>query len=179
MLHFPDSSVIIILKTKAAGRAAGHGTVTGAVSIGSGCFLVVDSVQIILVELYLMAGQVKRYLGAEAVGRSDHQRVSVLHHRADHKKVRLSVCRNGMRPRVRRVPEQRDDGEGEGEVIIDQGFPVVENFYSGSLADTPLDLCAEKAHLVTDKEQKAIDWPDLDAKTIRKVKKRSIRDASI
>lgn len=223
MLHFPDSSVIIILKTKAAGRAAGHGTVTGAVSIASGCqtdagrwsyvcvviiaaftahclaallmrrkkltglqfvmflvcFLVVDSMQIILVELYLMAGQVKRYLGAEAVGRSDHQRVSVLHHRADHKKVRLSVCRNGMRPRVRRVPEQRDDGEGEGEVIIDQGFPVVENFYSGSLADTPLDLCAEKAHLVTDKEQKAIDWPDLDAKTIRKVKKRSIRDASI
>ena len=35
--------------------------------------------------------------------------------------------------------------------IIDQGFPMIENFYSDSLADTPLALLAEKAHLVTNK----------------------------
>ena len=27
--------------------------------------------------------------------------------------------------------------------IIDHGFPMIENFYSDSLADTPLALCAE------------------------------------
>lgn len=53
--------------------------------------------------------------------------------------------------------------------IIDHGFPVIENFYSDSLADTPLALCAEKAHLVTDKAQKVTDWPDLDEATLGKV----------
>ena len=46
--------------------------------------------------------------------------------------------------------------------IIDHGFPVIENFYSDSLADTPLALCAEKAHLVTNHASTVIDWPDLD-----------------
>ena len=41
--------------------------------------------------------------------------------------------------------------------IIDHGFPVIENFYSDSLADTPLALCAEKAHLVTKKASTEID----------------------
>ena len=54
--------------------------------------------------------------------------------------------------------------------IIDQGFPVIENFYSDSLADTPLALCAEKAHLVTKKATTVIDWPDLDESTMKKVK---------
>ena len=48
--------------------------------------------------------------------------------------------------------------------IIDHGFPLIENFYSDSLADTPLALCAEKAHLVTNKASTVVDWPDLDAK---------------
>ncbi len=56
--------------------------------------------------------------------------------------------------------------------IIDHGFPMIENFYSDSLADTPLALCAEKAHLVTKKASTVIDWPDLDAETMRKVKKK-------
>jgi hypothetical protein len=56
--------------------------------------------------------------------------------------------------------------------IIDHGFPMIENFYSDSLADTPLALCAEKAHLVTKKASKVIDWPDLDADTMKKVKKK-------
>ena len=56
--------------------------------------------------------------------------------------------------------------------IIDHGFPMIENFYSDSLADTPLALCAEKAHLVTKKASKVIDWPDLDAETMKKVKKK-------
>ena len=30
-------------------------------------------------------------------------------------------------------------------------------------------LCAEKAHLITDKAQKVNDWPKLDVKTLKKV----------
>jgi phosphoserine phosphatase len=53
--------------------------------------------------------------------------------------------------------------------IIDQGFPVIENFYSDSLADAPIALCAEKAHMVTDKAQKVVDWPEMDSATMEKV----------
>ena len=56
--------------------------------------------------------------------------------------------------------------------IFDHGFPLIENFYSDSLADTPLALCAEKAHLVTNKASTVIDWPDLDRETMDKVKKK-------
>ena len=56
--------------------------------------------------------------------------------------------------------------------IFDHGFPAIENFYSDSLADTPLALCAEKAHLVTNKASTVIDWPDLDEETLSKVKKK-------
>jgi len=56
--------------------------------------------------------------------------------------------------------------------IIDHGFPVIENFYSDSLADAPLALCAEKAHLVTDKAQKVVDWPELDGETMQKVRRK-------
>ena len=56
--------------------------------------------------------------------------------------------------------------------IIDHGFPMIDNFYSDSLADTPLALCAEKAHLVTKKASTVIDWPDLDKETMDKVKKK-------
>ena len=56
--------------------------------------------------------------------------------------------------------------------IIDHGFPMIENFYSDSLADTPLALCAEKAHLVTNNASTVTDWPDLDDETMGKVKKK-------
>lgn len=56
--------------------------------------------------------------------------------------------------------------------IIDQGFPMIENFYSDSLADTPLALLAEKAHLVTNKASTVIDWPELDKETMKKVRKK-------
>ncbi|MBQ6419579.1 MAG: haloacid dehalogenase-like hydrolase [Clostridia bacterium] len=56
--------------------------------------------------------------------------------------------------------------------IFDHGFPLIENFYSDSLADTPLALCAEKAHLVTNKASTVIDWPALDEETMGKVKKK-------
>ena len=53
--------------------------------------------------------------------------------------------------------------------IFDHGFPMIENFYSDSLADTPLALCAEKAHLVKSKASTVVDWPDLDEETLSKV----------
>ena len=56
--------------------------------------------------------------------------------------------------------------------MIDKGFPVIDNFYSDSLADTPLALCAEKAHLVKNKASTVVDWPDLDEETMKKVKEK-------
>ena len=56
--------------------------------------------------------------------------------------------------------------------IIDHGFPMIENFYSDSLADTPLALCAEKAHLVSNKATTVTDWPNLDDETMKQVKKK-------
>jgi hypothetical protein len=56
--------------------------------------------------------------------------------------------------------------------IFDHGFPKIDNFYSDSLADTPLALCAEKAYLVTDSASKVNDWPDLDSETMEKVRKK-------
>ena len=56
--------------------------------------------------------------------------------------------------------------------IFDHGFPAIENFYSDSLADTPLALCAEKAYLVTNKASTVTDWPDLDGETMSKVKEK-------
>ena len=56
--------------------------------------------------------------------------------------------------------------------MIDQGFPVIENFYSDSLADTPLALCDEKAYLVKDKATTVVDWPHLDSETMKKVKEK-------
>ena len=62
--------------------------------------------------------------------------------------------------------------KGKSRYIIDQDFPVIENFYSDSLADTPLALCAEKAHLVTNKAQTVGDWPHLDKETLKIVNKK-------
>ena len=55
----------------------------------------------------------------------------------------------------------------KAQYMIDHGFPLIENFYSDSLADTPLALCAEKAHLVKDKASTVVDWPDLDEETLK------------
>ena len=56
--------------------------------------------------------------------------------------------------------------------MIDNGFPVIENFYSDSLADTPIALCAEKAHLVKNKARTVVDWPELDEETLKKVQEK-------
>ena len=57
----------------------------------------------------------------------------------------------------------------KAQYMIDHGFPVIENFYFDSLADTPLALCAEKAHLVINNASTVVDWPDLDEETLAKV----------
>ena len=56
--------------------------------------------------------------------------------------------------------------------ILDHDFPVIENFYSDSLADTPIALLAEHAHLVTNKAQTVEDWPKLDVETLKTVHKK-------
>lgn len=55
----------------------------------------------------------------------------------------------------------------KAQYMIDNGFPLIENFYSDSLADTPLALCAEKAHLVTNNASTVVDWPELDEETLK------------
>ena len=56
--------------------------------------------------------------------------------------------------------------------IFDHGFPQIDNFYSDCLSDTPLALCAEKAHLVKKRASVVTDWPELDKETVGKVKKK-------
>lgn len=55
--------------------------------------------------------------------------------------------------------------------IFDHGFPVIDHFYSDSLSDTPLALCADHAHLVKDRGTTVVDWPELDPQTIARVKR--------
>ena len=55
--------------------------------------------------------------------------------------------------------------------IIDHGFPVIDHFYSDSLSDTPIALCADHAHLVTHGARKVTYWPKLDELTRKKVQK--------
>ena len=57
----------------------------------------------------------------------------------------------------------------KAQYMIDHGFPVIDNFYSDSLADTPIALCAEKAYLVKNKASTVVDWPELDEETLNKV----------
>ena len=56
--------------------------------------------------------------------------------------------------------------------MIDRDMPQIENFYSDSLADTPLALLADNAHLVIKNASTVIDWPKLDDLTAEKVKKK-------
>ena len=58
----------------------------------------------------------------------------------------------------------------KAQYMIDHGFPMIDNFYSDSLADTPIALCAEKAHLVKNKARTVVDWPDLDEETLSKIR---------
>ena len=60
----------------------------------------------------------------------------------------------------------------KAQYIIDHGFPMIDNFYSDSLADTPIALCAEKAHLVKNKARTVVDWPELDEETLKKVQEK-------
>ena len=60
----------------------------------------------------------------------------------------------------------------KAQYMIDNGFPLIENFYSDSLADTPLALCAEKAHLVINNASTVVDWPELDEETLKKVREK-------
>ncbi len=62
--------------------------------------------------------------------------------------------------------------KGKARYMIDHGFPVIDHFYSDSLSDTPIALCAEKAHLVTNKAQTVTDWPPLDPETLQKVRRK-------
>jgi hypothetical protein len=56
--------------------------------------------------------------------------------------------------------------------IIEHGFPVIDDFYTDSLSDVPLALCADEAHLVTNRASKVTDWPELDDSTRKKVWKK-------
>jgi len=57
------------------------------------------------------------------------------------------------------------------ETPLESGGKISNNFfYSDSLADTPLALCAEKAHLVKDHATTVVDWPELDDQTMKIVK---------
>lgn len=56
--------------------------------------------------------------------------------------------------------------------IIDQDMPLIENFYSDSLRDTPAALLAEHAYLVKDHAQTVVPWPHINEAYTKKVKKK-------
>ena len=56
--------------------------------------------------------------------------------------------------------------------ITDHGFPVIDNFYSDSLADTPIALCAEKAFLVSNGATTVEEWPHIGPELMKIVKKK-------
>ena len=58
--------------------------------------------------------------------------------------------------------------------IYDHGYPVIENFYSDSLADTPLALWAEKAYLVTNRATTVNDWPDFEADAMGELSRKKL-----
>lgn len=53
--------------------------------------------------------------------------------------------------------------------IIEQDMPLIENFYSDSLSDTPIALLAEYAFLVTEDANVPIPWPHLNPEVLREV----------
>lgn len=63
-------------------------------------------------------------------------------------------------------------------VIANKYFPenVIESFYSDSLSDTPLALCAETAYFVRKKGARVHPWPRLTAKQKKKIMKKLSED---
>lgn len=53
--------------------------------------------------------------------------------------------------------------------IIEQEMPVIDNFYSDSLSDTPIALLADHAFLVKDKARRPEPWPHLSEAVRKKV----------
>lgn len=57
--------------------------------------------------------------------------------------------------------------------IIEKDMPVIDNFYSDSLSDTPIALLADHAFIVTNKARNVEEWPhiiDLVPKIKKKIK---------
>ena len=61
--------------------------------------------------------------------------------------------------------------QSKARFIIDQGMPVIDNFYSDSLSDTPIALCAEHAFLVKKKATKPVPWPELSPERVKEIRK--------
>lgn len=62
--------------------------------------------------------------------------------------------------------------QSKSRFIIDRDMPVIENFYSDSLSDTPLALLSEKAFIVSRMATKVDPWPKLDEKNLKKIKRK-------
>ena len=63
-------------------------------------------------------------------------------------------------------------GRQKVKAILDSGIFLnnnVEEFYSDSLSDTPLALCAEKAFLVKEKATEPVPWPELTPEIKKKI----------
>lgn len=63
-------------------------------------------------------------------------------------------------------------GKTKAKYIIEQEMPLIDNFYSDSLSDTPIALLAEKAFIVTDKATTIKPWPHMTMDLASKVRKR-------
>jgi len=60
-------------------------------------------------------------------------------------------------------------GREKARYIIEQDMPLIENFYSDSISDTPIALLAEHAFLVSDKATTVKPWPHLTKDFVKQV----------
>ena len=55
--------------------------------------------------------------------------------------------------------------------IIEQDMPIIENFYSDSLSDTPIAMLADNAYIVRDKARSPEPWPHMTECVSKRVHK--------
>jgi len=64
-------------------------------------------------------------------------------------------------------------GKEKARYIIESGMPLIDKFYSDSLSDAPLALLAEHAFLVKNKARMVVQWPEMDEKTIKLIRRKT------
>ena len=63
-------------------------------------------------------------------------------------------------------------GKSKSRYVMELGLPRIDHFYSDSLSDTPIALCAEEAYLVRKRATTLTPWPALSEKNRRRIRRK-------